>query len=332
MILLLKSLLLLLICCYTALATCPESDQIHCKNSDRCTRIRYICDGDNDCGDNSDEDSNLCRAWRNSECERNNARCTRNGRSDCITITHYCELEDPPCEGNVDPRLCKMLADMKIQDLNSIVLETTTIEPTVPLSTLPSVHYSASELTEEFKSRLDSTIRHNDCPQLYTKIGEQCISVFFIGNLTWMESRAFCQAIGGDLFTIKPDLSNFLTLLQHLRNNQIMKDFWIGGMYKNESLGWQWVDETDMQVGSPIWAVRYSAECSPRDMMSTVLNITRPANDGYCYHYQQAPADTLVGHCSAVTFEHYYYVSDEDCTTKKSPLCVTPEDHPKQGL
>ncbi|XP_066972504.1 uncharacterized protein [Macrobrachium rosenbergii] len=328
---LIRTFLLLLVACSLARATCPESDQIHCKNSDRCTRIRYICDGDNDCGDNSDEDSTLCRYWRNSDCERNNARCTRNGRSDCITISHYCGLTDPPCEGSVDPRLCQMLKDEKIQDIDSIVLETPATAPTVSLTTAPSVFYSAEDFHEDFKRQLDLTIRHKDCPQLYTRIGDQCVSVFFIGNLTWLESQAFCQAIGGELFVVKSDLSNYIALLQHFNDNQVTKDFWIGGMYVNSSTGWQWTDERSIQLGAPIWAVRHTPVCSTRVVTSPSFNVTREANDGICYHYKQAPSEPLTGHCLAITYEHYYFASDQECWTRKSPLCVTPDEHPKQA-
>lgn len=55
-------------CLSSVAATCPESEQIHCGTSDSCTRIRYICDGDNDCGDYSDEESGICRVGVESLC------------------------------------------------------------------------------------------------------------------------------------------------------------------------------------------------------------------------------------------------------------------------
>ncbi|XP_047482657.1 low-density lipoprotein receptor-related protein 1B-like [Penaeus chinensis] len=103
-------------------ATCPESEQIHCRTSDSCTRIRYICDGDNDCGDNSDEESGICGVWRNEHCERGSVRCRRMGDTNCVTISRYCELSDPPCEGDLDMRLCQMVREEKLQPLEEIVL------------------------------------------------------------------------------------------------------------------------------------------------------------------------------------------------------------------
>ncbi|XP_037775506.1 low-density lipoprotein receptor-related protein 8-like [Penaeus monodon] len=107
----LKVLLAALLCISQVAATCPESEQIHCGTSDRCTRIRYICDGDNDCGDYSDEESAICGAWRNEYCERGSVRCRRMGDTNCVTISRYCELSDPPCEGDLDMRLCQVLND-----------------------------------------------------------------------------------------------------------------------------------------------------------------------------------------------------------------------------
>ncbi|XP_045110409.1 uncharacterized protein LOC123504144 isoform X2 [Portunus trituberculatus] len=322
-------LLLALILSDSAYSTCPESDQIHCGTSDRCTRIRYICDGDNDCGDGTDESSALCRVWRNNDCDRNLAQCNRLGRSDCVTISNYCTLTDPPCEGTLDMRLCVMLRNGKIQSLYSIELPTTTSSTTMAPTTHLPLHVMEEMWSNEFEEKLSQTISHPDCPQLYTRVGNQCLSVFFIGNMTWLESRAFCRAIGGDLFTLGKDLTSFTTLVQHLTLNGVTADFWIGGRFVNETAGWMWVDNTPLTMGSPFWAVRYNEDCSTR--LTPYLNRTRPANDGTCYHYQQAPATLSTQHCVASTYQHYFYLTDENCFSKKSPLCVMPGEKKKQA-
>ncbi|XP_045594867.1 uncharacterized protein [Procambarus clarkii] len=321
-------LLMGLVC--AAKSTCPEIDQIHCGTSDRCTRIRYICDGDNDCGDSTDEESSLCAVWRNSDCERNHAKCTRSGRSDCVTISTYCTLTDPPCEGTVDPRLCQMLKDGKIQSLNAIQMPTPPA-PTEPTTIQPSIHVRNENWSEQFLLKLNSTIHHPDCPMLYTKVGEHCLSIFFIGNMSWMEARTFCQTIGGDLFTITKEFNMFATLLQHFTTHQVTADFWIGGRYINDTLGWTWVDGSPMPVGSPYWAVRHEERCTNRKISYDLLNVTLPANDGVCYNYVQAPRVPPMGHCSSLSYEYYHYMSDNSCFIKKSPLCVLVGEHPKQA-
>ncbi|KAK8728656.1 hypothetical protein OTU49_009079, partial [Cherax quadricarinatus] len=311
--------------------TCPESDQIHCGTSDRCTRIRYICDGDNDCGDNTDEDSTLCEAWRNTDCERNQAKCTRSGRSDCVTISHYCTLTSPPCEGTVDQRLCQMLANGKIRPLREIQLHTTTPAPTEPAPTEPSIHVREENFAGQFLMKLNNTIRHPDCPWLYTKVGDQCLSIFFVGNMSWMEARTFCQTIGGDLFTITEDFKAFAVLLQHFMTHQMTADFWIGGRYINTTVGWTWINDAPLPLGSPYWAVRHEERCTTRRINYSILNTTAEANDGVCYNYVQAPKDPPVGHCSSLDYKYYYYIADDNCFIKKSPLCVLPGEHPKQA-
>uniref|UniRef100_A0A3Q3JU09 Uncharacterized protein n=1 Tax=Monopterus albus TaxID=43700 RepID=A0A3Q3JU09_MONAL len=76
--------------------TCP-TDRFKCKNN-RCIPLRWLCDGDNDCGNDEDESNTTSRT-----CPPNQYSCA-SGR--CIPLSWTCDLDDDCGDRSDEPASC----------------------------------------------------------------------------------------------------------------------------------------------------------------------------------------------------------------------------------
>lgn len=285
------SLVLALALLWTAAEAC-DSGYIRCASGDRCVKLAYLCDGDNDCGDMSDE--NICSVTRtNRQLKHLETIPGQTSTTGMMTTTYETTL--PP---------------------------TTTLPPPPP----PNNVEESEALGQRFARTFNDTLHHPRCPKLYTSVGNKCLSLLYFVKVGWGEARSLCSAIGGKLVAY-PSASEgeFAALLKYLREIQMTTDFWVGGRYTKDTEAWTWLDDAPMDLGSPYWAVRHTNSCSSRQQESAPHakpeDVAYWTNTSACYHYEQAPRRDSQQLCAAVTFRHYFYISDEDCLGVRSPLC-----------
>ncbi|CAL4067205.1 unnamed protein product, partial [Meganyctiphanes norvegica] len=290
---------------------CPNN-HVRCGNELTCVANSRICDGNKDCSDGSDEVPLLCQEWFVSN------RCS-SGKTDlggpwptCLDFADYCNSNIYESSSPIG-RTCEIVQSQQLPRVKSEVKRSVLTSAQVELL---------------MSAAVNSTMHHENCPMLYTHLGNHCIAFFSMAQVPWPEARQFCQSIYGDLISFH-EIQIYESIHEYLKENQLTTDYWLGGRYNMDNNGWSWLDDSPMPLGSPYWAERYSSSCVPRALPSRdPFSGPGEAPPGApCYNYLQAPSQRTVGYCAAITYEHFYYVTDEECTSKRSPLCLLNTAH-----
>ncbi|XP_037786564.1 uncharacterized protein LOC119582429 isoform X2 [Penaeus monodon] len=281
-----------------------SSNQIRCNRDDKCISVSTVCNGRPDCPDRSDEHAKLCELWTfdRTSCGGSSVYC-----SGCRSYEDFCNRDQ--CRRSVDSQMCEMVKQRQL-----------VIEEEFKGMTL------SDEAVSLMTAVVNSTLaqKYPECPMLYTRVGGKCLAFFSLAKVPWPEARQFCKSIFGDLLTFKT-LQEFGHVIDHLKEALLTTDFWIGGRYDMDVNAWAWVsDETPMPLGAPYWAERYSSSCVPRSPPHTdpFSNPPTALPEAPCYNYIQAPKQRKQGWCSAITYEHFYFISDDECQSSHSPLCL----------
>ncbi|XP_069180128.1 uncharacterized protein [Procambarus clarkii] len=291
-------------------ARCSSGSQIECHTNSQCIAITSVCDSGKHCNDGSDEDPYVCETWTRSSpgCGYGSIYCGYN----CWSIADACTRSD--CRSQVNPRMCEMVRTGKLN---------------VPKK-LPEGMNMTSGIVAVLTTAVNTSLKNQkrDCPMLYTRVGQLCLALFSPAKVPWPEARQFCRSIYGDLVKFD-NLSDFGHLVLYMRNSRLTTDFWVGGRFDLDTNAWSWtVDDTVMPLGTPYWAVRHSSSCVRRPPPHTdpFSSPSAALPDAPCYSYTQAPAKRQEGWCSALTYEHYYYMTDQSCQEERSPLCMLEAD------
>lgn len=308
MFLLVQTLAALFFINRAAAATC-NSQEIECKTGGNCISLINVCNGVKHCTDGSDEDPQICKFWKDDKgwCNQGKFMC----EGACSYLHDLCSR--PTCLDDLDSRVCEIVQS-KILKLEPEGMNLTAEMAELLGSAVNNTLSSINSLSDTFPK----------CPMLYTRVGNLCLAFFSPAKVAWAEARQFCHAIYGDLFSFNQG-STYIQLIDYMKKSLLTSDYWIGGRFDLDTNNWSWVvDDSPMPMGTPYWAERYNRSCSRRPLpySDPYSDPAKALHGSTCYNYVQAPAERVPGWCAAVTYEHFYYISDESCQDARSPLCI----------
>ncbi|KAK4321833.1 hypothetical protein Pmani_007460 [Petrolisthes manimaculis] len=285
-----------------------NSNQIECRDGSRCIPYTDVCTSILNCNDGSDEDPEICKFWKyDNECGSNRGKFyDRLRHSGCHTAKAACDMFPT----TLDNRICQIVASRKL----------VYIPPPQPGMNV------SGEIMSSLSIAVNTTLTsdHHQCPMLYIPIGQKCIAFFSPAKVSWAEARQFCLSIYGDLISIT-NIESYDMILNYMKEALLTSSYWLGGRYDMDTNSWAWVhDDSPMPLGSPYWTMKHSDSCAPRSPPHTdpFSSPGDPLPGAACYHYLQAPSQRKPGWCSAMTYENFYYISDEECEATHSPLCL----------
>ncbi|KAK7073086.1 hypothetical protein SK128_011740 [Halocaridina rubra] len=157
--------------------------------------------------------------------------------------------------------------------------------------------------------------RLSPCPMLYTRVGKRCVAKISVAKVSWQDAASFCESIFGELISFE-DFEEYFTFITLLKVSDSTADFWIGGKF--EGRNWKWINKSLMPLGSPFWAIRSSS-------------VPQWGTEAQTYYQEPASRSSfgIVTHkprCASMSAKYFYYISEEDCYSLRSPVCVLKDD------
>ncbi|XP_050734013.1 uncharacterized protein LOC127007284 isoform X2 [Eriocheir sinensis] len=236
------ALALVLALLHSAEGECSHN-MIECNTGGDCIAKSRICDGHRHCSDGSDEDFSICKFWppRSNSCLQESREMRFNYAGRCYNIHQICQNSD--WSKTLNSRVCQIVLLPKLEPQQEIMNMT-------------------DELVASLSSAVNSTHdpRKEDCPMLYTRVGNDCLSFFSPAKVAWPEARQFCRSIYGDLWHFT-DIASYGHLMAFIREEQFTSNYWIGGRFDLDTNAWSWTtDDSVMPLGAPYWTLNSMAE------------------------------------------------------------------------